>query len=192
MKIPRLRELRELEGWTQKDLARKSGVSARSIYGYEAGAGVRPNTARKLAAALGVPVRDLVGDGKTLKQGTPPPEPAPSEHVLAADPGSGGLGFDAGEVLGRIRAGHTTSTPNEATLRAAAAAVDTTPFQAALRAAVAQWQEAQQRRLEWLEEYLEMMRQELAEEADADELRARREAMAARLEAEAARLRETA
>lgn len=59
MRIPRLRELRELQGWTQKDLARLSGVSARSIAGYEAGAGARPNTARKLAEALDVSVVEL-------------------------------------------------------------------------------------------------------------------------------------
>ncbi len=60
MQILNLREQRELRGWTQKDLAHESGVSTRSIAGYEAGAGVRPNTARKLAEALGVEVADLV------------------------------------------------------------------------------------------------------------------------------------
>ncbi len=60
MQILNLREQRELRGWTQKDLAHESDVSVRSIAGYETGAGVRPNTARKLAEALGVEVADLV------------------------------------------------------------------------------------------------------------------------------------
>ena len=60
VQIPRLREWRELQGWTQKDLARESGVSPRSIAGYEAGTSARPGTTRKLAQALGVEVADLV------------------------------------------------------------------------------------------------------------------------------------
>jgi transcriptional regulator with XRE-family HTH domain len=60
VQIPRLREWRELQGWTQKDLAQESGVSARSIAGYEAGASARPGTARKLAEALNIEVADLV------------------------------------------------------------------------------------------------------------------------------------
>jgi transcriptional regulator with XRE-family HTH domain len=60
VQIPRLREWRELQGWTQKDLAQESGLSARSIAGYEAGASARPGTARKLAVALGIDVVDLV------------------------------------------------------------------------------------------------------------------------------------
>jgi transcriptional regulator with XRE-family HTH domain len=75
VQIPRLREWRELQGWTQKDLARESGVSPRSIAGYEAGAGVRPGTARKLAEALNVEVADLVlASGKVEA----PPSPEPS------------------------------------------------------------------------------------------------------------------
>ena len=61
VQIPKLREVRELQGLTQKDLAEVSGVSLRSIAGYEGGARVRPNTARKLANALDVEVVDLVG-----------------------------------------------------------------------------------------------------------------------------------
>lgn len=61
MQIPKLREMRELEGLTQKELADVSGVSVRSVAGYEGGAHVRPNTARKLANALDVEVADLVG-----------------------------------------------------------------------------------------------------------------------------------
>jgi transcriptional regulator with XRE-family HTH domain len=67
VQIPRLREWRELQGWTQKDLAQESGVSPRSIAGYEAGASARPGTTRKLAEALDVEVADLVlASGKEL------------------------------------------------------------------------------------------------------------------------------
>jgi transcriptional regulator with XRE-family HTH domain len=61
VQIPNLRELRELHGLTQKELADVSGVSLRSVAGYEGGAHARPNTARKLAQALNVEVADLVG-----------------------------------------------------------------------------------------------------------------------------------
>jgi transcriptional regulator with XRE-family HTH domain len=61
VQIPNLRGLRELHGLTQKELADASGVSLRSVAGYEGGAHVRPNTARKLAQALDVEVADLVG-----------------------------------------------------------------------------------------------------------------------------------
>jgi transcriptional regulator with XRE-family HTH domain len=53
--------MRDLQGLTQKELADVSGVSVRSVAGYEGGAHVRPNTARKLANALDVEVADLVG-----------------------------------------------------------------------------------------------------------------------------------
>lgn len=59
MKLPRLREWRELRGKTQVELAEEAGRSSRSIAGYEAGAEARPNTARRLAEALGVEVIDL-------------------------------------------------------------------------------------------------------------------------------------
>src|SRR5215210_3964911 len=61
VQIPNLRELRELHGLTQKELADVSSVSLRSVAGYEGGAHARPNTARKLAQALNVEVADLVG-----------------------------------------------------------------------------------------------------------------------------------
>jgi transcriptional regulator with XRE-family HTH domain len=75
VQIPRLREWRELQGWTQKDLAHESGVSARSIAGYETGASVRPRTARKLAQALDVEVVDLVA---TSGKGSAPPSTEPT------------------------------------------------------------------------------------------------------------------
>jgi transcriptional regulator with XRE-family HTH domain len=72
VQIPRLREWRELQGWTQKDLAQESGVSARSIASYEAGGSARPGTARRLAEALNIEVADLVMLGKA--QAPPSPE----------------------------------------------------------------------------------------------------------------------
>jgi transcriptional regulator with XRE-family HTH domain len=61
VQIPNLRDVRELQGLTQKELADVSNVSLRSVAGYESGARVRPNTARKLAKALDVEVAELVG-----------------------------------------------------------------------------------------------------------------------------------
>jgi transcriptional regulator with XRE-family HTH domain len=71
VEIPNLRELRELHGLTQKELADVSGVSLRSVAGYEGGAHVRPNTARKLAQALNVEIADLVGVGSYPKGQAP-------------------------------------------------------------------------------------------------------------------------
>jgi transcriptional regulator with XRE-family HTH domain len=72
VQIPKLREMRELQGLTQKDLADVSGVSVRSIAGYEGGASVRPNTARKLATALDVKVADLVEVAPPKARALPP------------------------------------------------------------------------------------------------------------------------
>jgi transcriptional regulator with XRE-family HTH domain len=72
VQIPNLRELRELHGLTQKELADVSGVSLRSVAGYEGGAHVRPNTARKLAQALNLEVADLVGGDSYPKVQAPP------------------------------------------------------------------------------------------------------------------------
>ena len=71
MQIPRLRQWREFRGLTQKDLAAESGVSVRSIAGYEAGAGIRPNTARKLAEALNIEVADFFREPESPKVSAP-------------------------------------------------------------------------------------------------------------------------
>jgi transcriptional regulator with XRE-family HTH domain len=72
LQIPRLRQWRELRGLTQKELAAESGVSTRSIAGYEAGAAARPNTARKLAEALNIEVADFLAEYEAPIVSAPP------------------------------------------------------------------------------------------------------------------------
>jgi len=60
LRLPRLKEVRELHGWSQKKLAEESGVSRDSISNYETGhRDAWPATAKKLADALGVEIADL-------------------------------------------------------------------------------------------------------------------------------------
>ena len=60
MKLPRLKEVRELHGWSQKKLAEESGVSRDSISNYETGQrDAWPATAKKLADALDAEISDL-------------------------------------------------------------------------------------------------------------------------------------
>lgn len=60
LKLPRLREVREIRGWSQGVLAEKSDVSRDSISNYETGQReAYPATARKLADALNVSVSEL-------------------------------------------------------------------------------------------------------------------------------------
>jgi transcriptional regulator with XRE-family HTH domain len=88
LKLPRLKEVRELHGWSQAKLAEESDVSRDSISNYETGQREAwPATAKKLADALHVeiadlrePVRELATSGKAE---------APMEAGLAgADPSS--------------------------------------------------------------------------------------------------------
>jgi transcriptional regulator with XRE-family HTH domain len=61
LKLPRLREVRELRGWSQGVLAEKADVSRDSISNYETGhREAYPATARKLADALEVGIGALV------------------------------------------------------------------------------------------------------------------------------------
>ncbi len=88
MQIPNLREVRELQGLTQKELADVSGVSLRSIAGSESGASVRPNTARKIANALDLEVAELVRENARPKawalspRDTEPGTALPEDEVL--------------------------------------------------------------------------------------------------------------
>jgi transcriptional regulator with XRE-family HTH domain len=61
LKLPRLREVRELHGWSQSRLAEEAGVSRDSISNYETGhREAYPSTAKKLADALGVTIADFM------------------------------------------------------------------------------------------------------------------------------------
>ena len=56
----RVKEERQFKGWSQRDLARETGVNTDTISGIETGQHEpRPSTLRKLAEGLGVEVRDL-------------------------------------------------------------------------------------------------------------------------------------
>ena len=60
MKLPGLREQRELHGLSQSELARTAGVSRDSISNYETGQREAwPSTAKKLADALDVDIADI-------------------------------------------------------------------------------------------------------------------------------------
>ena len=67
MRLARLREVRELRGWSQSKLAEESDVSRDGISNYETGhREAWPSTARKLADALGVEISDLVARAEEL------------------------------------------------------------------------------------------------------------------------------
>jgi transcriptional regulator with XRE-family HTH domain len=75
----RLKEERQLRGWSQRDLARETGVNTDTISGIETGQHEpRPSTLRKLAAGLGLEVRDLFT------------EPALPKDEARSKPGPGG------------------------------------------------------------------------------------------------------
>jgi transcriptional regulator with XRE-family HTH domain len=88
LKLPRLKEVRELHGWSQAKLAEESDVSRDSISNYETGQREAwPATAKKLADALHVeiadlrePARELATSGKAEALGEP--------GLAGADPSS--------------------------------------------------------------------------------------------------------
>ncbi len=53
--VNRIRAARQAMGWTQNELARKAGVSARTIHAIEKGRPCRQATKRSILNALGVP-----------------------------------------------------------------------------------------------------------------------------------------
>jgi transcriptional regulator with XRE-family HTH domain len=57
----RIRAARQALGWTQNDLAERSGVSARTIHAIEKGRACRQATKRKILRTLGV-AWDLRGE----------------------------------------------------------------------------------------------------------------------------------
>jgi transcriptional regulator with XRE-family HTH domain len=60
LKLARTKEWRESHGLTQRELAAEAGVGEVTVARMETGASVTPPTARKIAAALGVSVADLL------------------------------------------------------------------------------------------------------------------------------------
>jgi transcriptional regulator with XRE-family HTH domain len=75
----RLKEERTLKGWSQRDLAEESGTNVDTISGIERGQHEpRPSTLRKLAAALGVQVRDLFEEPVLPGKAEASPETGPT------------------------------------------------------------------------------------------------------------------
>lgn len=69
----KIKAAREKKKIKQQDLAKKLGVSAANISQYEKDKrNPKLETLRKIAAAIGVPVRDLIGDSEWDKPGYPP------------------------------------------------------------------------------------------------------------------------
>jgi transcriptional regulator with XRE-family HTH domain len=84
----RVQELREEFGWTQAELAERSGVPQATISSVERGGNPRPGTALKLAEALRATVAELkVGPDHQAKQKT---------HAIAARM------FSPDSILGRV------------------------------------------------------------------------------------------
>ena len=80
----RLREERQLRGWSQRDLARETGVNPDTISGIETEQHEpRPSTLRKLAEGLGLEVRDFFAE-PALPKAEAPREAGQLDHDLAA------------------------------------------------------------------------------------------------------------
>ena len=60
--LRRLREIREAQALSQRALAAKAAVTQATIVRAERGEDIYPSTHRKLADALGVDPRELVGE----------------------------------------------------------------------------------------------------------------------------------
>lgn len=77
MQLGRLREFRESQGLMQRELAQLAGTSEFTVMRAENGVSIRPNTARKLANALGLSVADLMEDPPVPKVRAPRSGQAP-------------------------------------------------------------------------------------------------------------------
>jgi transcriptional regulator with XRE-family HTH domain len=62
--LKRLRRIREEQTLTQRDLAQRSGITQATIVHAEKGGEVRPSTVRRLADALCVHPRELIGEAE--------------------------------------------------------------------------------------------------------------------------------
>jgi transcriptional regulator with XRE-family HTH domain len=81
----RLKEERQLRGWSQRDLARETRVNTDTISGIETGQHEpRPSTLRKLAEGLGIQVRDLFAEPALPKAEAPETGPSLLERALDA------------------------------------------------------------------------------------------------------------
>jgi transcriptional regulator with XRE-family HTH domain len=85
VQIPRLRQWREARALTQEELAEKAGISARSVAGYEAGAGARPGTVRRLALALHIETGELSGLPPKVRAPLSPEEVEERERRLTEE-----------------------------------------------------------------------------------------------------------
>jgi transcriptional regulator with XRE-family HTH domain len=70
----RLQRAREMLGYGLEKTAQEAGISKNSVLRAEHEEDIRPVTARKIAAALQVPVANLIGEGETLKAQPPLPD----------------------------------------------------------------------------------------------------------------------
>jgi transcriptional regulator with XRE-family HTH domain len=86
-----IRATRLARGWSQEDLAARTGLSSRTIQRLENGARPSAASARLLAAAFEVEVADVLAPGATTSTGDrmPPRPPAPIVEAVR----DGALGF---------------------------------------------------------------------------------------------------
>jgi transcriptional regulator with XRE-family HTH domain len=84
LKLPRLKEVRELHGWSQAKLAEESDVSRDSISNYETGQREAwPATAKRLADALHVEIADLREPARELATSGKAEAPREAGHSVA-------------------------------------------------------------------------------------------------------------
>ncbi len=62
-----LKTARLIKGWTQAELAEKSGLNPIDVWRVENDKFHKPRTVKKIAEALGVDMEDLVGDTSTFQ-----------------------------------------------------------------------------------------------------------------------------
>jgi transcriptional regulator with XRE-family HTH domain len=62
LKLPRLRHVRQMKLMSQRQLAEAAGVSPSTVASLETGHAAQFETIKKLCGALGVEVKELVGE----------------------------------------------------------------------------------------------------------------------------------
>jgi diguanylate cyclase (GGDEF)-like protein len=110
----RVRELRQVRGWTQEDLAHRAGCAKRTIENIEAGRRVLPRSLAEVAEALGVQPGALTGPA--LKGGTAPGSAAGGAGELHAAPAVEGQEQRRPERVARTRSSgpHSLRPPVQA------------------------------------------------------------------------------